>query len=210
MNLYGIDSGPEKSAMVRCTLTPRDELDGEWALPWGVTPVEWKYLDNQSVTEMLSLLPVGSAVGIETMVMAAAKSGKSIMDTQWWSGHFARSVNISLSTYKKINERSATSQLTGLANGTDADVRREILSLYGESLDSVKGRKCSNCKGKGWCGKDHARCKSCVLDNGIVTGLMYPKGPLFGWTLPKSDWKHIYAALTTALRAAWEIGTKEK
>ncbi len=91
-------------------------------------------------------------------------------------------------------------------NGTDSDVRRELWYLYGENVDSVRGRKCHLCKGKAWIGRDHAKCEGCV-DH---PGLMHPKGPLFGWTLPNNDWKHIYAALSTALRAAWEIGTKEK
>ena len=79
--------------------------------------------------------------------------------------------------------------LCGDAKAKDSNIRAALIDLFGGEKQAIGGRKCPECKGKKWIGRDHAPCESCQA----TPGWLHPPGPLYGMT------RDMWAALAIAV-----------
>lgn len=135
--VIGLDPGTERSAIVVLELNPRGSLFPE------------KYLEDNKEIERL-LKQYGERVGgllidepkpiyklaIEAVQNYGMPVGKTIFDTVYWCGVFAKSFE---PDYEKRHKRifmyprpKVKAYITGQARGKDPDVRRSLISRFGE------------------------------------------------------------------------------
>lgn len=94
---------------------------------------------------------------------------------------------------KKIRRQTIKTQLCGRATAKKAEVRQAVIDRWGGNERAIGGKKCPQCKGKGWRGRGRSTCAECNGDGWYV-----PPGPLYGVT------GHAWDALAAGIYR-WEM-----
>ena len=81
---------------------------------------------------------------------------------------------------------------------TDANVRQAVIDWYGGDTVAIGGKKCLNCKGKGWNGREHTVCEFCHCQKvkgeyGVGCGYETHPGQLHGVS------SHVWSALALGI-----------
>ncbi|MCB1033869.1 MAG: hypothetical protein KDD47_08565, partial [Acidobacteria bacterium] len=97
-----------------------------------------------------------------------------------------------------VKPTSIRVHLCGNASATQAQIRAALIERCGGDRLAVGGKRCPDCKGKGWRGAGRPTCGSCG-GSGEVT----PRGPLWElWQEPADTRHHVLQALAVAVTAA--------
>jgi hypothetical protein len=144
---------------------------------------------NQELEKLLELPPVaGQMMVIEMVANYGMPSGADIFETCVQIGRFEKTYQ---GAHERVFRKEVAITLCGTAKAKSANIRQQIIEMYGGTEKAIGGNKCKKCKGKAWTGRNH---EVCALCNG--TGWLYPPGPL---NLVKS---HAWSALAVALTYA--------
>lgn len=192
-----IDPGLAESAIVFY-----EARGGSVAPPWGVVPLSCAMYWNTAALGVLEQQGAGRDLAIEVLPGLFGKgTGSDQLKTERWAGRLIQAwhygqrqaspiASASARCYE-IHRATAKAVVTGSSKGTDADVRRAIIGLYGGERAAF-GARCKRCRGDGHRGKQRQPCGECG-----GTGWHVPKGPLHGWA-----GSHFFAALAVAIAAA--------
>lgn len=80
----------------------------------------------------------------------------------------------------------------GSARAKDGNVRQSLIDIWGGEKKAMGGKRCTQCNGKTWTGRDHDPCDLCK-----ATGYMIPPGPLKG--MAQDMWAALGVAVTWAM-----------
>ena len=181
MAILAIDPGTNKSGW--CLI----EDDGK------VQDFGWS--ENEAV-QLRALNLMG--VTFETMLIEDISNygmavGRDTFDTVKWIGRFDTKSN---ATY--ITRPTIKAALCNSVKATDANVRQAVIDWYGGDTVAIGGKKCLNCKGKGWTGRDHEPCEFChcfdkLSREMLGCGMETHKGQLYGVS------SHVWSALALGI-----------
>ncbi len=88
-----------------------------------------------------------------------------------------------------IYRREVKMAMCGYARARDSNIRQALIDRWGGHDKAVGGRKCPECKGKGWRGRGRPQCEECC-----GSGWKHPPGELHGI---KADlWQALACGLT--------------
>jgi|TARA_R110000822_G_scaffold246800_1_gene374971 hypothetical protein len=116
--------------------------------------------------------------------------GRDTFETVKWLGRFDRKRE---HTY--ITRPTIKAALCNTVKATDANVRQAVIDRYGGDAVAIGGKKCINCKGKGWTGRDHDACEFCHCHGWKQggCGTETHKGQLYGVS------SHVWSAIALGL-----------
>lgn len=146
MNIIGLDPGPTQSALVlyqpgkpgrilRHVTSPNAECR-EWLLVHG---------------------PTRATLVVEYMRPRGMPTSVEEMDTMFELGRMVESWG---GVFEKVGRQDVKLHLCGSARGNDATVRQALIDRWGGSAATRGPKKCTNCGGKGWYGRDHTECQN--------------------------------------------------
>jgi uncharacterized OB-fold protein len=92
---------------------------------------------------------------------------------------------------KELDIDSVTMHLCKSTRAKDTNVRQAIIDLYGGEEKAIGGKKCPECKGKGWFGPGRPVCPKCDGKKWKT-----PPGPLNG--IATDVWAALAVAITFA------------
>lgn len=141
------------------------------------------------------------AIVIEQIAGMGMTAGADLFETCVWSGRFIqRWLDTVGRPWFRIPRREVKLELCNTSRANDKIIRQTIIDLYGGDLVAIGGKRCSNCKGKGWKGRERIPCFCCA-----ETGYESPPGVLKG--IRSDEWQALAAGLawwTIANRASKE------
>ena len=182
MAILAIDPGTEKSGW--CVM----EEDG--------TVLEFGWTDNADLKTRLEIYTdeePDMMVLIENISNYGMAVGRDTFETVKWMGRFDCN-----SQYVYITRPTIKAALCNSVKATDANVRQAVIDWYGGDAVAIGGKKCLNCKGKGWTGREHLPCEFCHCQQALeddVAGCGYEphKGQLHGVS------SHVWSALALGI-----------
>ena len=185
MSILAIDPGTEKSGW--CVM----EEDG--------TVLEFGWTDNADLKTRLEIYTdeePDMMVLIEDISNYGMAVGRDTFETVKWMGRFDSVTVDACLAY--ITRPTIKAALCNSVKATDANVRQAVIDWYGGDSVAIGGKKCLNCKGKGWNGRDHAVCKSCHCQKvkgeyGVGCGYETHPGQLHGVS------SHVWSALALGI-----------
>jgi hypothetical protein len=179
MAILAIDPGTNKSGW--CLLMP----DGK-VLAFG-----WS--DNHALAKMIYEEHTAGTINSDTHVLIEDISnygmpvGRDTFETVKWMGRFDTIVG---SRHQYITRPTIKAALCNDVKAKDANVRQAVIDWYGGEALAIGGKKCLNCKGKGWTGRDHDACEFCHCAG---CGMETHKGQLYGVS------SHVWSALALGI-----------
>ena len=194
--ILGIDPGTYRSGWVLV-----EGIDSQ-GLP---DPVLFAEENNEMLLGRIRMMPAHWLVAIEDIGHQSNSVGKDVFETVRWTGRMQEAAGADRTLFLGRHEiiihhcgrrfRDVHGKRKG--NG-DVEVRQSIIDQYGGDEVAIGGKKCQNCKGKGWKGAGRPTCPQCGGD-----GWFIPPGPLHGIS------KHVWQALAVALLAHRRITDRE-
>ena len=180
MRILGIDQGPEISGYAEI-----DEL---------LNVNKIGVFENDHILSLIGMTTVQPAVlFIEHFVNYGFGVGATTFEAIEWGGRFKqRMYDLDVPVeVEHLTNRQWALQLTGNQQAKATQLKAGVLSVFPK--DAEKGqKKCTECHGKGWKGRDHDDCEAC-----LGTGIGRYPGPL-------SECRtHAWDALGIAL-AGWD------
>jgi len=183
MPLLAIDPGTEKSGWALL------EEDG--------TLVDHGWEDNGLVLSKLGIeISSGTKLLIEDVSHYGMPVGRDVFETVKWMGRFDI-----LHLAEWITRPDIKLALCGSVTATDSNVRQAVIDWYGGDEKAIGGKKCPDCKGKGWKGRDHKGCATCHHMDEVHKGkyayqgcgYQTHSGPLYGVS------GHVWSALALGI-----------
>ena len=174
MSILAIDPGTTKSG---------------WALltDSGATVKDFGWFDNKKIYTLIK--SSGCPVVIEDVAHYGMPVGRDIFETVRWTGRFDHLATESLGLdVMYITRPTIKAALCNSVKATDANVRQAVIDWYGGNAVAIGGKKCLNCAGKGWRGREHTECVECEGE-----GVLSPRGQLFGAS------SHVWSALALGI-----------
>ena len=189
MAILAIDPGTNKSGW--CFI----EDDGQ------VQDFGWT--ENETVQVKANELSIAhDTLLIEDISNYGMAVGRDTFETVKWMGRFD---TVAQGKVKYITRPTIKAALCNSVKATDANVRQAVIDWYGGNAVAIGGKKCLNCKGKGWTGRDHDTCEFCHHKEsknpikgkgfGVIEGCGYEthKGQLHGVS------SHVWSALALGI-----------
>ena len=175
MRILAIDPGSEQSAYVVYE-------DGD-------------IIEHDIVTNKILLLRLMSntawdsigEMAIEMVASYGMPVGKSTFETCLWIGRFIQAWEPKPST-KVYRKTDICMHLCHSTRAKDSNIRQALIDRFGGKDKAIGGKKCPECKGKGWRGRGRLVCPKCK-----GAKWKHPKGPLFGVS------KDVWSALAVAV-----------
>ncbi len=170
--ILAIDPGPVKSG---------------WLTLYDGKPQNWGWFPNEELLEEVASMYRRFPLAIEDVSHFGPKIsvGRDVFETCKWMGRFQQAHG-GEATY--IKRQKIKIHLTGMATAKDKNIRIALIDRFGGESVAIGGKRCVDCKGRGWRGRGRPPCDSCD-----ATGLETPKGPLYGIS------GHIWSALAIGL-----------
>tara|TARA_R100000808_G_C2154855_1_gene166278 strand:+ start:10007 stop:10600 length:594 start_codon:yes stop_codon:yes gene_type:complete len=160
---------------------------GYAALDNSVSPpniIEQGWIPNEELHTILigtNIAHPDSEVVIEDVSSYGMPVGYDVFQTVRWTGRFDSVFDFKVWYLTRPTVKAA---LCGDARAKDGNVRQAVIDRYGGDQLAIGGKKCVDCKGKGWRGREHEICNTCHckqnLDSGITgCGYQTHKGKLY-------------------------------
>ena len=140
MNILCIDPGTTKSGW--CVLSEKGDV------------IEHGWADNEELLTKISRSAMLTI--IEDVAHYGMPVGKEVFETVKWMGRFDANTQ-----HVYINRPEVKLALCGSPRANDSTIRQAVIDHYGGDSVAIGGKKCVDCKGKGWKGRDHTVCESC-------------------------------------------------
>tara|TARA_R100000322_G_scaffold109271_1_gene69806 strand:+ start:339 stop:899 length:561 start_codon:yes stop_codon:yes gene_type:complete len=176
MKFLSIDAGTNESA---CLLMKDDAQD--------VMKVEYHaILPNDAMLRIIE--EHYSHVVIEDITNMGMPVGRDVFETVRWTGRFQQVAESKGGKVDYIPRTRIKINLCGTARAKDPNVRQALIDRFGGDQKAIGGKKCRDCKGKTWKGRNHDPCETCK-----TTGWDTPIGPLYGIS------SHVWSALAVAV-----------
>ena len=181
--ILAVDPGTEKSGW--CLLAP----DGE------VHDFGWS--ENEDVQVRANELSAFEVLLIEDISNYGMAVGRDTFETVKWMGRFDTVHH----NHEYITRPTIKAALCNSVKATDANIRQAVIDWYGGDAVAIGGKKCLNCKGKGWIGRDHDVCEFCHHQyvtrspkcETVGCGYETHKGQLYGVS------SHVWSALALGI-----------
>jgi hypothetical protein len=167
-----------------------------WVMMDSLVPVEWGWSDNHEMYSLINKFQV--PIVIEDVAHYGMPVGRDVFETVRWTGRFDRHAEASALPSMYINRPEVKLALCGAPRANDSTVRQALIDRYGGDSVAIGGKKCADCKGKGWNGRGHTVCKSCHCQKvkgeyGVGCGYETHPGVLHGIS------GHVWSALAVGL-----------
>ena len=176
MKFLSIDAGTNESA---CVLMKDDSVD--------VMKLEYHaILPNDAMLRIIE--EHYSIVVIEDVTHMGMPVGRDVFETVKWSGRFHQVAYDKGGLVEYIPRTRIKINLCGSVRAKDPHIRQALIDRYGGDQKAIGGKKCRDCKGKKWRGRNHDPCETCK-----ETGYLTPVGPLHGVS------SHVWSALAVAV-----------
>lgn len=183
MIVVGIDPGTSKSAVV--------VWDGKHVR-------DHQYLENMDMLGYLDKCKrmyraPGEGVphlAVEWIQNYGMEIGQSTVVTIFWTGRFWERWGDTLTSHQVLR-KEVCSNLCHSGRAKDKNIRRALIDRFGGDEVAIGGKKCQNCKGKGWSGVGRPTCKECG-----GTGYEHPPGIFSG--ISQHKWAALGVAVTLA------------
>jgi hypothetical protein len=189
MAILAIDPGTTKSGW--CTLGDDGSVE------------DFGWWDNEDVQVKVNELSVFDMLVIEDISNYGMAVGRDTFETVKWMGRF----DTIHYKHQYITRPTIKTALCGQVTATDSNVRQAVIDWYGGDAVAIGGKKCLNCKGKGWTGREHKPCEFCPDSSGypdkiylnkedeVLVGCGYEthKGQLHGVS------SHVWSALALGI-----------
>jgi len=165
-----------------------------WVFMVNGKPVDHGWFDNEKIYTLLKMYQC--VVVIEDVGHYGMPVGRDVFETIRWTGRFdylaTEICKLELVYMKRADVKL---HLCFSPRANDSTVRQAIIDKYGGDRIAIGGKKCKQCKGKGWTGRSREKCSHCGDGTGIFDGTGYetPPGPLKGIS------GHVWAALGVGL-----------
>lgn len=158
MVVLSIDPGNKQSAWLL--------YDGERPLEFGKTPNE------EMLVCFYDAIWQANTLAIETLKPRGMPTSFEEMQTQLWAGRFIQAWG---GPFEQIFRHNVKMHHCGQARAKDSNIRASLIDRFGGESMAIGGKKCQQCKGKGWAGRSREPCGSCG-----GSGWLHPPGPLHG------------------------------
>jgi hypothetical protein len=178
--IIGIDPGPEKSGYVAIDVETA-EVKCTRVLP------------NNDVGKRLSMAGKDFRICAEMPASYGMSVGATVMETAEAVGYFRGKCRHE-EHYHKMYRKTIATALCGQAKAKGPYIRQCIIDMYGAG--AIGGKKCKQCKGKGWFGAGRPTCTACT-----GTGWNEPPGPLYH--VKSHAWDALAVALAYAIQAGY-------
>lgn len=162
MAILAIDPGTTKSGW--CTLGDDGSVE------------EFGWEDNEDVQVKVNELSVFDLLLIEDISNYGMAVGRDTFETVKWMGRF----DTIHDKHQYITRPTIKAALCNSVKATDTNVRQAVIDWYGGDTVAIGGKKCLNCKGKGWTGRDHDTCEFCHHTEDWVDGNSPHPYPVYG------------------------------
>ena len=181
-HILAIDAGTTKSG---------------WALieeDRGLKPVEWGFWDNEELEILITdtfnelYVPHKVTVVFEDIQSYGMPVGVDVFETVKWLGELRHVCKAEGIPYNFVKRSEVKNFLCKTNRASDKNVRQAIIDYYGGDAAAIGGKKCLECKGKGWNGRGRVYCGICA-----GSGLQSRKGVLNGIS------GHVWSALGVGL-----------
>ena len=170
-----------KESSTILAIDPGSKKSGWIVLKDGM-PTQWGWDENDGVLSR-ALRWNGDFLLIEDVTHMGMAVGKDVFETVRWSGRFD---SYQQATF--IDRKQVKLALCGNPRAKDPNIRQAIIDRFGGDMKAIGGKKCPECKGKGWRGRGRPECTECA-----GSGYDAPPGPLAGIA------GHVWSALAVAL-----------
>jgi hypothetical protein len=181
-HILAIDAGTRKSGWV--LVEDNDKLK----------PVEYGFWDNEELEILITdtsneiFHPNKLTVIFEDIQSYGMPVGVDVFETVKWLGELRHVCKYEMLDYKFIKRSEVKNFLCKTSKASDKNVRQAIIDYYGGDSVAIGGKKCLDCKGKGWNGRGRVYCKVCA-----GSGVQSRKGVLKGIS------GHVWSALGVAI-----------
>jgi hypothetical protein len=180
MKILGIDPGTFESGVVL------------WDTETGEVPIKGVFPNGEFRSNLVELLPDDGVdrIGIEMIASYGMPVGRDVFDTCVWIGVFLHRLHehIQHQQLRLVTRGRAKGHMCHSPKASDSNVRQAVIDYFGGDLKAVGGKKCPECKGKGWVGRGRPTCPLCTGGK-----WQHPPGVLHG---VKS---HMFPALAVAI-----------
>ena len=181
-HILAIDAGTTKSGWV---LVQSDI---------GLKPVEWGFWDNEELeilitdTDREQQRDHALHVVFEDIQSYGMPVGLDVFETVKWLGELRHVCKDKEIPYSFIKRSEVKNFLCRTNRASDKNVRQALIDYYGGDDVAIGGKKCLECKGKGWSGRGRVECNVCS-----ASGFQTQKGLLNGIS------GHVWSALAVAV-----------
>jgi len=176
--------------MAILAIDPGTNKSGWCLIDIGGKVLDFGWNENEEVQVKANELSVNETMLIEDISNYGMAVGRDTFETVKWMGRFD---TVHDAIY--ITRPTIKAALCNTVKSTDANVRQAVIDWYGGDTLAVGGKKCLNCKGKGWTGRDHDACEFCHCHGWKQggCGMETHKGQLYGVS------SHVWSALALGI-----------
>ena len=183
--------------MAMLAIDPGTEKSGWCVIEEDSTVKEFGWTANEELLIKVNSSLVGGTKGMLTLIEDISNYGMAVgrdtFETVKWMGRFDCN-----SQYVYITRPTIKAALCNSVKATDANVRQAVIDWYGGDAVAIGGKKCLNCKGKGWNGREHTVCEFCHCQKvkgeyGVGCGYETHPGQLHGVS------SHVWSALALGI-----------
>lgn len=181
-HILAIDAGTSKSGWVLITDNKAQK------------PIEYGFWDNEELeilitdTDREQRRDHALHVVFEDIQSYGMPVGVDVFETVKWLGEWRHVCKDKEIPYSFVKRSEVKNFLCKTNRASDKNVRQAIIDYYGGDTVAIGGKKCLDCKGKGWTGRGRVYCSICA-----GSGLESRKGVLNGIS------GHVWSALGVAL-----------
>tara|TARA_R100000808_G_C2128071_1_gene137890 strand:+ start:639 stop:1277 length:639 start_codon:yes stop_codon:yes gene_type:complete len=181
-NIIAIDAGTTKSGWVRVT----DDKD--------LKPIEYGFWQNEELEYLIQdtnneiYHPYKLTVVLEDIQSYGMPVGIDVFETVKWLGELRHYCKSELIDYVFIKRSEVKNFLCKSNRASDKNVRQALIDYYGGNEKAIGGKKCVDCKGKGYTTRQRIKCVECE-----GSGYFTEKGVLHGIS------GHVWSALGVAV-----------
>ncbi len=181
-HILAIDAGTNKSGWV---LVEDDKSQ---------QPIEYGFWDNEELeilitdTDREQRRDHSLHVVFEDIQSYGMPVGIDVFETVKWLGELRHVCKDNEIPYTFVQRSQVKNFLCKTSRASDKNVRQAIIDYYGGDRVAIGGKKCLECKGKGWSGRGRIYCGICA-----GSGLQSRKGVLNGIS------GHVWSALGVAI-----------
>ena len=167
-----------------------------WVFMVNGKPVDHGWFDNEKIYTLLKMYQCVVVIEQISHYGTGMPVGKDVFQTVQYIGEFKAIAEQVCSLEVVLMKRADVKlHLCFSPRANASTVRQAIIDKFGGDQVAIGGKKCKQCKGKGWTGRSREKCSHCGDGTGIFDGTGYetPPGVLKGIS------GHVWSALAVGL-----------